>query len=101
MTEWVLRYSRRARRYIAEIYNQLEDYAPATADDWLRRVHDRCERLRHFSYLGRSRPEIMGGVRSLLVDDHVVFYRVETGRIEIGRVVDQRRDLPGLRWPSQ
>ena len=46
--------------------------------------------------LGRERPELLPGLRSVVVGHHVVFYRPFDGGIEVARVLDGVRDLPPL-----
>ena len=42
---------------------------------------------------GRARDEIRPGLRSMVANPHVVFYRVVNERPEIIRVLDGRRDI--------
>ena len=44
--------------------------------------------------IGRERPEIREGLRSLVKDRHVIFYRVLEDHIRIVRVLHGSRDLP-------
>lgn len=42
--------------------------------------------------LGVERPELFPGIRSLPVESHILFYRVETSTVEILRVLHGRQD---------
>ncbi len=46
--------------------------------------------------IGRVRREIRPGLRSVLKDQHAVFYRVLTDRVRIVRVLHGSRDVPLL-----
>jgi toxin ParE1/3/4 len=83
----------------------LEDHLFArserVADRVLRRILDRCGQLAHDPELGRRRPDIASDARSLIAERWVILYRLPpSGDVEIVRVVDGRRDLKALHWPS-
>ena len=42
--------------------------------------------------LGVERPELLSDMRSITVESHVIFYRVQSRRIEIIRVLHARQD---------
>ena len=44
--------------------------------------------------LGRRRPEIRQGLRSIAKESHTVFYRILKDRIRIVRILHGSRDLP-------
>lgn len=46
--------------------------------------------------LGRERPEIKPGLRSVVHEHHVVFYRVLSDRLRIVRILHNARDLRRL-----
>ena len=46
--------------------------------------------------MGRERPELSPGLRSLVSGRHVIFYRRMPDGIEVARVLDGARDLPPL-----
>jgi toxin ParE1/3/4 len=51
------------------------------------------ESLVHFPFIGRDRSILGRGLRSVVVENYVVFYRVERDRTFIVRVFDVRRDI--------
>jgi toxin ParE1/3/4 len=53
----------------------------------------RVESLVHFPFIGRDRSVLARGLRSVVVENHVLFYRVEQQHILIVRVLDGRRDI--------
>jgi toxin ParE1/3/4 len=69
-----------------------EEWSPAVADQHERTLWRACQRLLENQELGRSRDELIVGLRSLLVDPHVVFYRTSPIAIEIVRIVHERED---------
>jgi len=46
-----------------------------------------------FPNSGRARPEIGAGVRSIPVVPYIVVYRVDHGRVLVGRILHGRRDI--------
>jgi toxin ParE1/3/4 len=44
-------------------------------------------------YLGKSRDDIKAGYRSLLVEKHLVFYRLADEQLEIMRILHYRMDV--------
>ena len=53
----------------------------------------RFENLVRFPFIGRDRSIFAPGLRSIVVENYVLFYRVENARILIVRVLDGRRDI--------
>jgi toxin ParE1/3/4 len=53
----------------------------------------KLESLAHFPFIGRDRSILGRGLRSVVVENYVVFYRVERDRTLIVRVFDGRRDI--------
>lgn len=66
------------------------------AEEFLRQVNAKCQRLTQFPALGRTRDELAAGVRSLPVDAYLIFYRLIEGGVEILRVVSGYQDLGAL-----
>jgi toxin ParE1/3/4 len=70
--------------------------SPDVADEQLRSVDRACEVLAEWPHSGRARDELFRGVRSIVVDPYVVFYRVGNSAIEIIRVLHGRRDVDAI-----
>ncbi len=68
-------------------------WSPAKADDHLREIKLRCDRLLRSPKLGKARDELSLGIRTILIDPHVVFYRVTGVTVEIVRVLHQHEDV--------
>jgi toxin ParE1/3/4 len=70
-----------------------DEWSPIAADDHLRFIETTCHMLREVPELGKSREELLHGVRSITADPHIVFYRITTQDIEVLRVLHQREDV--------
>jgi toxin ParE1/3/4 len=89
-----LLWSNDAERDLLEIWQYgAERWSPAKADDHLREIKFGCARLIGNPNLGRARDELGPGLRSILVNPHVAFYRVKVADVEIVRVIHQHEDV--------
>ena len=64
------------------------------ATRYIERILGRLHWLLTNPEAGRVRTELLPGVRSLSVERHVVFYRVQCERIEVIRILSERQDFP-------
>ena len=55
------------------------------------------EELVRYPELGVKRDEIKIGLRSILKESHIIFYRILSDRIRIVRILHQRKDLQQFR----
>lgn len=69
------------------------EWSPHRADNHLLSIEVALDRLKPNPELGRTRNELINGMRSILVDPHVVFYRRVDGNIEVVRVLHQQVDV--------
>jgi toxin ParE1/3/4 len=53
----------------------------------------RIENLVRFPFIGRDRSAFSQDLRSIVVENYVVFYRIQKERVLIVRVLDGRRDI--------
>jgi toxin ParE1/3/4 len=81
---------RDAWQYIAR------ESGPDRADQYLEGIEQRLRRLASQPYMGRARPELASGLRSIPAASHVVFYRPAGDGIVIVRVLHGRRDVERL-----
>jgi toxin ParE1/3/4 len=70
-----------------------EEWSADVADAYMRLLMRACTRLIENPELGRRRDELISGLRSFVIDPHVVFYRLSGAAVEIVRVVHQREDI--------
>lgn len=66
------------------------------ADRTTRKIRLTCERLRRWPFSGRDRSEVFPGIRSVVSNPHVIFYRIGSPDIEIVRVLHGRRDIEAI-----
>lgn len=89
------RLSSRAEQDLDEVWSYVaEDASPTTADRLIDNLVDHFDLLTEQPGMRRLRPEFGPGVRSLSVDNHVVYYRHD-GEVQIARVLHGRRDQAG------
>ena len=86
------RLSALAERDLDEIWAYVaQDASPTTADRLVDAIVDRFDLLTEQPRMGRSRPEFGEGVRSIIVENYVIYYRHD-GDLLIARVLHGRRD---------
>jgi len=69
------------------------EWSPAKADEHLREIKRTCDRLLQHPKLGKARDELSPGIRAILIDPHVAFYRMRGLSVEIVRVLHQHEDV--------
>jgi toxin ParE1/3/4 len=83
-----------ARADLTDIWNHFSNVVGQnTADNIVRKILDACVLIEDHPFAGRARDEIRPGLRSIIINPHVVFYRVQNDQAEVVRVLDGRRDL--------
>ena len=86
------RLSSLAERDLDEIWSYVaEDASPTTADRLIDDIIDRFDLLAEQPRMGRTRSEFGLGVRSLAVENYVIYYRHD-GDVLIARILHGRRD---------
>ena len=86
------RLSALAEQDLEEIWSYVaEDASLTTADRLIDAIFARFELLVEQPRMGRNRPEFGEGVRSLVVESYVIYYR-DDGDLLIARVLHGRRD---------
>jgi toxin ParE1/3/4 len=79
---------------LRNIWHYFADVASAdVADRLLQDIVQASERVRQRPLTGRTRDEIMPGLRSVLVHPYALFYRLKSDAVEVVRVVHQRRNF--------
>ena len=87
--------SQEADNDMAGIFDYTEsEYDLQKAIDYTLQFNSVFTRLSLEPKLGRSRNEIREGLRSLIQNKHVIFYRILKEHIRIVRVLHSRSDLP-------
>lgn len=75
---------------LAYLDRHSEPAAEALADA----VDRKCEQLRTVPFQGRPRGDLSPGLRSVVIGDYLLFYRVTDEAIEFARFLHGSRDLP-------
>jgi toxin ParE1/3/4 len=88
-------WSPEARADLNGIWDYYEEVAGrTTAEKVSRNIIRSSDVLAHHPLAGRSRGEIRAGLRSLVANPHVFFYRVtDSDMAEIVRILDERQDI--------
>jgi toxin ParE1/3/4 len=90
------RYSAEANADIEGIARYLLERNPVAADHFLDALEQTCELLAGHPLIGRARPELGEGVRSMAVGNYLIFYLPAPDGIDVARVIYGGRDLPGV-----
>ena len=85
--------STRAKTDLLQIYSYLSDRNPVAAEGVVQRIDQKFSQLAELPFIGRPRPSLGAGLRSVVVGPHVIFYLVGQDTVTIVRVLDGRRDL--------
>jgi toxin ParE1/3/4 len=96
-----VRYTRRAREDLLDIWVNIAPRDQAAADRVYDRIEESCQLLRDHPQLGRARPEIAKDARALVIEKWLAIYRLVEGRVQIVRIVDGARDLTKLEWTPE
>jgi toxin ParE1/3/4 len=81
---------------LVEILDYLDQRSPAAAERLAAAIDERCGRLGGLPELGRVRDELAPGLRSIVVEKYVIFYRVTPAAVEVLRILHGARDVEGL-----
>lgn len=95
-----VRFSRRAREDLLDIWTFIAPRDLQAADLALDRIAASCGVLADHPRLGRARPEIGDGARTLVVGRWLALYRLTDDGVQVVRVVDGARDLRQIAWPA-
>jgi toxin ParE1/3/4 len=90
------RFSADANRDVAGIVDFLFELNPVAARNFLNALESTCELLAAHSGIGRLRPELGEGVRSMPIGNYLVFYIPSAEGIDVARVIYGGRDLPAV-----
>ncbi|MCC5886330.1 MAG: type II toxin-antitoxin system RelE/ParE family toxin [Gammaproteobacteria bacterium] len=92
-TRYVL--SAEADQDIGDLFDfSVQTFGSAQAAEYLLSLEDCLLRLIDNPALGRERPEIRAGLRSVALASHVIFYRIDAPSVRVVGVLHGSRDLP-------
>jgi toxin ParE1/3/4 len=69
---------------------------PQRALSFIRELRQSCERLAENPLIGRARPELRAGLRSLPHGSYIKFYRAEPDGATIARILHGSRNITKL-----
>jgi toxin ParE1/3/4 len=86
-------FSDKADQDLIRVHSYLTDRNPKAGDNLVRGIDRKLKNLSAFPFIGRARPKLGQGIRSLVVGNHLIFYRVYTDYIAVVRIIDGRMDI--------
>ena len=93
----VVAWSPRAEIDLLNIWRYVASESLAsTADRALKEIYRTAWLLGGYPEFGRPRDDVRAGLRSVLAQRYVIFYRVKPKAVEIVRVLDERRDVDAI-----
>lgn len=78
------------------ILTYLEDHSPPAAERLARLIDERCELLGHVPGMGRPRDDLAPGLRSIVVEKYVVFFRATSDAVQVIRILHGSRDIDAI-----
>lgn len=82
-----------AKNDLKNIYQfGLSQWGQAQSDRYLTNINKQLWSLTEQPLMGFERPELLLGTRSLPIDSHILFYRVNADRLEVIRILHGRQD---------
>ena len=88
-----VRYTRRARADLLDIWLEIASKNPAAADRLYDRLEARVKVLGEFPEIGTARPDISAEVRMLADGSYLILYRIATDNVQIVRVLHGAREI--------
>jgi toxin ParE1/3/4 len=81
---------------LAAILEYLDERSPAAADRLAAAIDHRCELLGQLPQMGRLRDDLMPGLRSIVIERYVLFYRSSPSAVEVLRILHGSRDVDSI-----
>ncbi len=91
-----IRFSDQAQMDLQELWDYVAEYSDDAADQRIDRIIAVCQMFADNPELGRKREEFRVGLRSFVVANYLIFYRVWPDRVDILRVLYGARNLEEL-----
>ena len=81
---------------LEDIWLYIATDSPAAADKFIDFLYKKCELLKSAPEMGRNRDELLPGIRSFVVHNYIIFYRIKEKYIEIVRILSGYRDIDSI-----
>jgi toxin ParE1/3/4 len=82
-----------ADKDLLQIYSYVVEHNPRAAESLLGEIDTKFQNLARFPFIGRARPSLREGIRSVVVGSYVILYTVDRSAITVVRVLHGRRDI--------
>jgi toxin ParE1/3/4 len=94
-----LRYLKQAQSDLikVKIYLAKQSGSNAVASRYVAKLRQQCRELAELpGTMGRARPELMEGLRSIPHGNYVILFRYNGASVEIMSIIEGHRDIEGL-----
>lgn len=88
--------SEKAIEDLADIWSYIALDNHVAADRFTSELYESCKNLSLMPEMGRSREELLPGLRSLPHKGYIIFYRIGRNRLEIVRVLNGCMDIDSM-----
>jgi toxin ParE1/3/4 len=85
-----------AENDLESILTYLDEHSPAAAQRLAKALDERCRLLEQLPMMGRPRDDLAMGLRSVVIEGYVLFYRITTSAVEVIRILHGRRDIDSI-----
>lgn len=93
--------SGQAKEDLIDLWEYIAVHDEVAADRYVEHIFERAGELHLHAELGRPRPELYSGLRSLLCRNHLIFYRVRSEAVEVLRILHGSMDLPNQDYKEE
>lgn len=83
---------------LIDIWLYVSEDQPLNADRLLDRLDDAAKLIAETPKMGVDRPELLSGLKSFPIGNHVLYYRVKPDVLELVRVLSASRDVDDMSW---
>jgi toxin ParE1/3/4 len=78
---------------LSQILDFLDQRTPPAAERLAGAIDERCRLLGEFPEMGRTREELAPSLRSVVVEQYVLFYRTTATAVQVVRILHGARDI--------
>ena len=87
-----------AEQDLDEALSYLDERSPAAADRLATGIDDACQRLATQPGVGRMRDDLSPGLRTVVVEKYLIFFRVTDDEVIVVRILHAARDQGAIDW---
>lgn len=94
MSRKLYKVSQQANTDLIEIANYTkQNWGVTRKNEYLRAIQDLFERLSNYPNIGRQRKDLSQNLRSISIQEHIVYYIHDKNGLTVVRVLHRRRDV--------